>query len=139
LINGGEVVAIVEAVDFAQADQVEQHLSVVETRLSSLGKVDPIDTPRTPTQTVSPPPAAPTHGLTEETVLDLVLRPSMNQDAVIEIAPQEWMLINQLNGERQLSETATAAGLSTQQAISVAAVLLERGLIKIGRENRRRG
>jgi hypothetical protein len=139
LLSGGEVVAIVEAVDFAQADQVERHLSVVETRLSSLGKVETADSPRTSTQTVSPAPAASTHGLTEETVLDLVLRPSMEPDEVIEIAPQEWMLINQLNGERPLAETASAAGLPTQQAISVAALLLERGLIKIGRENRRRG
>jgi hypothetical protein len=139
LINDGEVVAVVEAVDFAQADQVERHLSVVEARLSTLGNVNPVDTPRTPTQTVSPPPEASTHGLTEETVLDLVLRPSIDPDSVIEIAPQEWMLVNQLNGERPLSESASAAGLATQQAISVAALLLERGLIKIGRENRRRG
>jgi GAF domain-containing protein len=135
LVDDGAVVAIVEAVDFTQADQIDRHVTVIEQRLSSLGKVTAIETQQTPVQ------AEPivTHGLTETTILDIVLRPPLDPDDVIEVSPQEWMLINELNGERPLSETAVAAGLATPQAITTAAALLERGLIRVGRENRRRG
>ncbi|MFL5762083.1 MAG: GAF domain-containing protein [Thermomicrobiales bacterium] len=138
-VNGGNVVAIVEAVDFAQADHINQHVAVVEQRLSILGQVGPVEAQIVPVEAPPEPPPPPTHGLTEETVLDLVLRLPLDPDDALEVAPLEWMLINQLNGERSLSENAVAAGLGTPEAILVAAVLLERGLVKVGRENRRRG
>jgi GAF domain-containing protein len=135
LVDDGTVVAIVEAVDFIQADQIDRHVTVIEQRLSSVGKVTAVEAEQVPVQAE---PVA-THGLTETSILDLVLRPPLDPEDIIEVSPQEWMLINQLNGELPLSETALAAGLATPQAITAAATLLERGLIKVGRENRRRG
>jgi GAF domain-containing protein len=135
LLKAGEVVAVVEAVDFEQTENLDRHVVAIEKRLSSLGTLDqsaPAAAPASP----APPP---THGLTDDSVLDLVLRPPIDPDAVIEVSPDEWNLINQLNGERPLAENARAAGIAPAQAITVAAVLLQRGLIREGRENRRRG
>jgi len=137
LLKAGQVVAVVEAVDFEKSDQLDRHVSAIEKRMTSLGTIEQVDT--------GPPAAAPvpatatTHGHTDASVLDLVLRPPIDPDAVIEVSPDEWNLINQLNGERKLAENARAAGMEPSHAITVAAVLLERGLIKEGRENRRRG
>ncbi|MER3438669.1 MAG: hypothetical protein C4346_14360, partial [Chloroflexota bacterium] len=80
----------------------------------------------------------PGQGLDEAVVLDLVLQPPGDPDAVFEISPQEWALLNQLNGERSLGMAAAAAGMSLSVATTVATSLLERGLIRIGREDRRR-
>jgi hypothetical protein len=137
LLKAGEVVAVVEAVDFEQSDHLDRYVGAIEKQMASLGRIEQtaFDQPA-----AAPSPAAPlTHGLTEASVLDLVLRPPIDPDAVIEVSPDEWNLINQLNGERQLAENARAAGMEPSQAITVAAVLLGRGLIREGRENRRRG
>jgi GAF domain-containing protein len=137
LLKGGEVVAVVEAVDFENADDLDRYVGTIEKRLSSIGAIEAAASDL-PTAAPSPPPP-PTHGLTEASVLDLVLRPPIDPDAIIEVSPEEWNLLNQLNGERPLEENARAAGVSPAYAISIAAVLLGRGLIKEGREERRRG
>jgi hypothetical protein len=77
--------------------------------------------------------------LTEASVLDLVLRPPIDPDALIEILPDEWNLLNQLNGQRTLGVNARTIGMAPAQVITVAASLLERGLVREGREERRRG
>jgi len=136
LVNDGVVSAIVEAVDFAKPDEIDRFVTVIEQRFSSLGRAGMVESARA---TTVQPESVPTHGLTEASVLDLVLRPPYESDAVIEISPQELQLITHLNGDRSLSETATAAGLAASQAITLAAKLLDRGLVKVGRENRRRG
>jgi GAF domain-containing protein len=140
VLNGGEVIAVVEAVDFEQTDHLDLHVGAIEKLMAMLCKIEQAPVPDKPAPAEQPmPPPPPTHGLSEASVLDLVLRLQLNSDAVIEISPDEWKLLNQLNGERPLSEIAQAAGKSPEQAISIAASLLGRGLIKEGREHRRRG
>jgi DNA-binding IclR family transcriptional regulator len=43
-----------------------------------------------------------------------------------------------LNGERQLGAIAQASRLTMSQVTNLASSLLERGLVRVGRENRRR-
>jgi hypothetical protein len=67
-----------------------------------------------------------------------VPRPPCDPDDPFTIAPDEWRLLFHLDGE-QTREAAAVTGLAPQFAATVAAQLLERGLIRLGKETRRRG
>lgn len=135
LVNAGEVVAVLEAVDVAQSELLERYAANLEPTVAALAEAFASERRRVGLR----PQQSPQHGLTGEAVLDLVLRPPIDQDATIELAPTDWALLHRLNGERPLLDAASAAGLALPHAIATAAALLERGLIRIGRENRRRG
>ena len=48
---------------------------------------------------------------TETTVLDLVLRPPVNEDDTFAIDGDEWALLAQIDGTRTLAATASAASV----------------------------
>ncbi|MEA2583865.1 MAG: hypothetical protein QOF33_1950 [Thermomicrobiales bacterium] len=134
VVSGGDVVAVIEAVDVGHAEELEQHADALDRAVDALADVLAAESRRHGWR----PPNSPSHGLTETTILDLVLRPPIEADDTFEVSPQEWQILIQLNGERPLGEAATAAGIQFGVASTVAASLLERGLIRVGRESRRR-
>lgn len=134
VVSGGDVVAVIEAVDVARVDELERHADALEQAVAALAEALAAESRRHGWR----PAGTPSHGLTETTVLDLVLRPPVEADDTFEVSPQEWLILNQLNGERPLGDVAAAAGIQFGIASAVAASLLERGLIRVGRENRRR-
>jgi hypothetical protein len=134
IVVSGRSIAVVEAVDIAQPDDLEIHASTLETAVAQLADRLATESQRDIWQGSD----APGNKLTDSTVLDLVLRPENESDEPIEITPAEWSILHGLDGERQLGAVAQAAGLSFTQAAALAESLLERGLARIGRENRRR-
>jgi hypothetical protein len=134
VISGGDVVAIIEAVDVARVEEMERHADAIEHAVDALAEALAAESRRHGWR----PTGTPSHGLTETTMLDLVLRPPIEADDTFEVSPQEWLILNQFDGDRSLDDVAAAAGLQFGIASTVAASLLERGLIRVGRENRRR-
>ncbi|MCC6791835.1 MAG: GAF domain-containing protein [Thermomicrobiales bacterium] len=127
-------VAVVEAVDVAQTDNLERYVTSLEQAVTSLANRFATEAQRDAWRRA----AEPQNGLTEQSVLDLVLRPPAEVDDAIEISPAEWAILNQLNGERPLGAIAQASRMTMSQVTNLASSLLERGLIRVGRENRRR-
>jgi hypothetical protein len=134
VVSGDDVVAVVEAIDVARTEDLDRYASSLEQAVAAVAETLAAESRRHGWR----PSGSPSHGLTETTVLDLVLRPPVEADDTFEVSPQEWLLLNQLNGERTLEAVATAAGIQFGVASTVAASLLERGLIRVGREHRRR-
>jgi GAF domain-containing protein len=134
VISGGEVVAVIEAVDVAHVEELERYADSLEQAVDALAEALAAESRRYGWR----PAGGPSHPLAETAILDIVLRPPVEADDTFEVSPQEWLILNQLNGERSLGDAATAAGIQVAIASTVAASLLERGLIRIGRENRRR-
>jgi hypothetical protein len=130
------VVAVLEAVDVAQSELLEGYADSLTEAMAPL--VDSLrgDAGHLPGLR---PAGTPDLGLTDETVLDLVLRPSLDQDDAFEVPGEAWPLLVKLDGRRPLAEAAAAAGIPTPRARATAAALLERGLLRIGPETRRRG
>jgi hypothetical protein len=127
-------VAVVEAVDVAQADNLERYATSLEQAVTALANRFATEAQRDAWRRADEPQS----GLTEQSVLDLVLRPPAEADDAIEISPAEWAILNQLNGERQLGAIAQASRMTMSQVTNLASSLLERGLVRVGRENRRR-
>jgi hypothetical protein len=134
IVVSGSAVATVEAIDVAQADNLERYATSLEQAVTSLANRFATETQRDTWNRSD----SPNQGLTEQSVLDLVLRPPAEAEETIEISPTEWSILNQLNGERSLSVVAKETGLPAAQVVGLASSLLERGLVRVGRENRRR-
>jgi hypothetical protein len=134
VVSGGDVVAVLEAVDVARAEDLDRYAATLKQAVAEVAEALAAESRKHGWR----PGGSPTHGLTETTVLDLVLRPPVETDDSFEVSPQEWLILNQLNGERPLEEVAAAAGIQFGVVSTVAASLLERGLIRVGREHRRR-
>jgi hypothetical protein len=140
LLAGPDVVAVLEIVNVAQPDLLERHMQTLEPALDQLtmalteeAQVEQAD------GWASPAPASATDGLDLNEVCDLVLRPGGDPDDPFEVVPDEWKLLLQLDGERTLADAAERAQLAPSAAAITAARLLEKGLIRLGRESRRRG
>ncbi|GIW03460.1 MAG: hypothetical protein KatS3mg059_0080 [Thermomicrobiales bacterium] len=134
VLSDGNVVAVIEAVDVARPEDLDRYATSVQQ--AAIGLIDHLATESQRHGWRAS--RAPGQGLDEAVVLDLVLQPPGDADTPFEVSPQEWALLNYLNGERSLGAAAAAAGLSLGVAATVATSLLERGLIRIGREDRRR-
>jgi DNA-binding IclR family transcriptional regulator len=59
-------------------------------------------------------------------------------DETFEVAPNEWAVLNGVNGDRPIKAVAEQASMPVSQVLSIASALVERGLIRLGKENRRR-
>lgn len=134
IVTNETAVAVVEAIDVAQSDNLERYATALEQAVTSLANRFATETQRDAWNRSDRPDS----GLTDQSVLDLVLRPPGELDDTIEISPAEWAILNQLNGERSLGAIAQASRLPVSQVTSLASSLLERGLVRVGRENRRR-
>ena len=134
LVAGNRVLAVLEAVDIAQADRLEGYAASLHAAMEALTTALTVGDG----QPGGAVPAERREGLTEAAVLDLVLRPPVNEDATFEVLGEEWALLAHIDGTRVLGEVAAAAGLARLQEGADADVLLERRLIRIGRQDRRR-
>lgn len=126
-------VAVMEAIDIAEPDQLDHYAGLLEAAVAGLGqrlaaesKAPEIADPGSTRSRVSP-----------DSVLDLVLRQPYEVDESFEVRPGEWAVLNHLNGERPLSEVARLGGISVAQASAVANVLVERGLVRFGHQSAR--
>lgn len=132
IVDGAQVIGVVEAVDVADVDGMDAYAESLEQAVALLATNIGAESR---SSTWQPVESVPSH-LSENAVFDLVLRPPVDVDDTMEITPTEWALLNQLNGERSIAQVAAIAGVTPQQVMSVAAKLLERGLIRSGRESR---
>jgi GAF domain-containing protein len=134
IVINDTAVAVVEAVDVAQTDNLDRYSTMLEMAVTALANRFATETQRDAWNRSD----RPNSGLTDQSVLDLVLRPPVDADDAIEISPSEWAILNQLDGERPLGTIAQASGMAVSQVTNLASSLLERGLVRVGRENRRR-
>ena len=132
LVVQERVLAVLEAVDVSQAELLDRYAGSLQEALSALTSA------LSDVESATGAAAVPTEGVVETTVLDLVLRPPVNEDATFEVLAEEWALLAHLDGSRPLGDVAGAAGVPLPQACGIVAGLLERGLIRTGREDRRR-
>ena len=67
-----------------------------------------------------------------------MLRQPYEVDETFEVSPAEWSVLNGINGDRPLRAVAEQASMPISQVLTTTAAMLERGLIRLGKENRRR-
>jgi hypothetical protein len=134
VVVSGQTVALVEAIDVSQPEQIDRYLDALDKAVGAMADRLAFESN---TGSFSPNGGS-DKGLTESAQLDLVLRPPVDGDDTLEVAPAEWSVINQLDGERPLGAVAASLGMPFPQVSRIVASLLERGLIRYGRENRRR-
>ena len=135
LLAAERVVGVLEAVDVAHSDLLEGYATTLEPTVGTLAAAlgqESSDGPELRSRALP-------RGVPETTVLDLVLRPPVDQEDAFEVDAEAWVLLAELDGERALGGIAAGAGLRLPRASAIAAGLLERGLIRTGREDRRRG
>jgi hypothetical protein len=136
VLADGQSVAVIEAVDIEQdgsldrlADELEKTIEALADSLVDQSKQQE----QTSRRTDSSEPE-----LTADSIVDLVLRPPLDVDDTFEVTPGEWAVLNFINGESQLRAVADQASLPLSQVVSCSISLIERGLVRIGKENRRR-
>jgi hypothetical protein len=134
VLVSGATVAVMEAIDIAEPDQLDHYAGLLEEAVAGLGRRLADESEATDIRDVGSSQL----GLSPDSVLDLVLRQPYEVDESFEVSPNEWAVLNHLNGERKLSEVAQLGEISIAQASAVANALVERGLVRFGRENRRR-
>jgi len=134
LLADGAVVAVLEAIDVAKADLLDDYATGLQSAMTALVEAlrhsmalqpggQPVDLPG---------------GVTDETALDLVLRPPADHDH-FEVPAAAWPLLAKMDGRTPLAELAVDVGLAVADARALVAGLLGRGLLRVGPEERRRG
>lgn len=136
ILADGRAVAVIEAVDVNQTGELEFYSSQIEESASSLAQR--LGDESTHVDEVPDLPGANRTDLNADSVLDLVLRQPYEVDETFEVAPNEWAILNHVDGERSIKAVADKASMPVSQVIALSAALVDRGLIRIGRENRRR-
>lgn len=136
VLSGGQSVAVLEAVDVNQTGELEFFSSQMEETASVLAQR--LDDQSNEIETISHRPGSAQLELTGESIVDLVLRQPYELDETFEVSPTEWTVLNGANGERKLKALADAASMPVSQVVAVSTALIERGLLRVGKENRRR-
>lgn len=136
VISGGRVVAAMEAVDLPEDEELEHYSGLLETTVATLA--NGLDDGANEVEEHTVDGQGNTHDLGPTTVVDLVLRQPYDADEAFEVSPAEWSLIANANGERSIKQLADATAMPVGQIISLAGALIERGLLRTGKENRRR-
>ena len=134
VLVSGSTVAVMQAIDITEPDQMDHDAGLMEEAVTGLGQRLADESEATEFKDTGSSQL----GLSPDSVLDLVLRQPHEVDESFEVNPNEWAVLNHLNGERKLSEVAQLATNTVTQASAVANALVERGLVRFGRENRRR-
>jgi hypothetical protein len=136
VLADGKSVAVIEAIDLTEkgsldqlADQMDDVCATIAERLSDQNRQGESPAKRSGTTELE---------LNADSIVDLVLRQPFEVDETFEVAPDEWAVLNCVNGERPLRLVAEEAQLALSQVVSVSIALIERGLLQIGPENRRR-
>ena len=136
VIADGRSVAALEAVDVQQPGDLDRYSAQLEETVCGIAQS--LDEHSKQIAESSRPRDAADHELTADSVVDLVLRQPFEVDETFEVAPNEFAILNYANGDRPLRAVAEQASLSLSQAVSTSLSLIDRGLLRIGKENRRR-
>jgi GAF domain len=136
VMSSGRAVAVMEAVDLPEDELLEHYSAQLETSAASLA--NGLDDGANETEVSTVEGQGNTHDLGPTTIIDLVLRQPYDADEAFEVTPAEWSLIANANGERSIKQLADATAMPVGQIISLAGSLIERGLVRTGKENRRR-
>ncbi|HQY30358.1 MAG TPA: GAF domain-containing protein [Thermomicrobiales bacterium] len=135
IMSGNRAVAVMDAVDVNDTADLTYYSAQMEQAVSSLA--DGLDEGGGEGEEHSNPASGNAHDLVPESIVDLVLRQPYDVDEAFEITPSEWALIAQTNGERSIKLLAETTAMPVGQVVSIASTLIERGLLRIGKENRR--
>jgi GAF domain-containing protein len=136
VLADGRSVAVIEAVDVNQTGELEYYSSQLEETASTLAQR--LDDDNKQIEDAQVKPGSSDLELNADSIVDLVLRQPYEVDETFEVAPTEWAVLNCVNGERQLRAVAEQASMPISQVVSVTSALVDRGLIRVGKENRRR-
>lgn len=136
VLANGHAVAVLEAVDVAKtgdltyfSSQLEETAAAVAQRLHEQSRdADGVPHAGGGSQIE----------LTVDSIVDLVLRQPYEVDETFEVSPTEWSVLNEVDGERSLRSVAEQASMPVSQVLATASALVERGLLRLGKENRRR-
>jgi GAF domain-containing protein len=136
VLADGRSVAVIEAVDVNQTGELEFYSSQLEETASTLAQR--LDDHNKQIEESQVQTGSSDLELNADSVVDLILRQPYEVDETFEVAPTEWAILICVNGERQLRAVAEQASMPISQVVSVTTSLGERGLIRVGKENRRR-
>lgn len=136
VLANGNAVAVLEAVDVDETGDLTYFSSQLEETASALAQ-------RLDEQSREADGAPNARGgsqveLTVETVVDLVLRQPYEVDETFEVSPTEWAVLNEVDGDRTLRGISDHASMPVSQVLATASALVDRGLLRQGKENRRR-
>jgi hypothetical protein len=136
VLANGTTVAVLEAVDVAPTGDLSYYSSQLEETAAAVAE-------RLHEQTREADSAPDARGasqleLTVDTVVDLVLRQPYEVDETFEVSPTEWAVLNEVDGDRTLLAVSDQASMPVSQVLATASALIERGLLRLGKENRRR-
>lgn len=136
VLSGGRPVAVLEAVDVNQTGELEYYSSQMEESASVLAQR--LDDHSNDVEEHTHSAGSSQLELTGESIVDLVLRQPYELDETFEISPTEWTVLNGANGERKIKALAELVSMPISQVVAVSTALIERGLLRVGKENRRR-
>jgi hypothetical protein len=136
ILADGRAVAVIEAVDVNQTGELEYYSTQLEESASSLAQR--LGDTATHVDEIQDVTGSNRPDLNADSILDLVLRQPYEVDETFEVAPNEWSILNHVDGERSIKKVADKASMPVSQVIAVSSALVDRGLIRIGKENRRR-
>jgi hypothetical protein len=136
VLADGRAVAVIEAVDVKRTGELEHYSSQLEETAASIAQR--LNDQSKEADEVQARPGSADLQLTAEAVVDLVLRQPYEVDETFEVAPNEWAVLNGVNGDRPIKAVAEQASMPVSQVLSIASALVERGLVRLGKENRRR-
>jgi hypothetical protein len=136
VLSAGKSVAVMEAIDVNETGELGFYSGRMEESAASLaprldeGNSESAEMPTTTGNSNAE--------LAAETIVDLVLRQPYDQDETFEVSPVEWTVLANVNGERSIKSISETTSLPMSQVITLSAALIDRGLVRIGKENRRR-
>ncbi|MDQ2682328.1 MAG: GAF domain-containing protein [Chloroflexota bacterium] len=136
ILADGRAVGVIEAVDVSQTAELDYYSTQLEESAASLAQR--LGDVATQSDDIPDSPGGAKLDVSADTVLDLVLRQPYEVDETFEISPNEWSILNHVDGERPIKAVAEKAGMPISQVIAVSSALVERGLLRVGKENRRR-
>ena len=136
VLANGIAVAVLEAVDVDQTGDLTYYSGQLEETASAVGqRLHEESRDADGTQSVG---GASQVELVSDSIVDLVLRQPYEVDETFEVSPTEWAVLNEVDGERTLRVVSEHASMPVSQVLATASALVERGLLRQGKENRRR-
>jgi len=122
LLDGNRVIAVLEAIDVASTDKLDQYAESLAEALTALTIALSEDEERVPSLDQE-------RALTGDAVVALVARPPLSSEETFEVMGPEWAVLAHIDGVQTLAELAVASKLGLPQTKTIAAGLVSRGLL----------
>ncbi|MDQ3044336.1 MAG: hypothetical protein M3R06_04170 [Chloroflexota bacterium] len=141
LLVGSTVTGVLEVVDVAQTDKLQQYAESIGLALQPLAvslmiEARPRETQIQP-KALAPSAAPAAVGGVAAIVPHLLARPNLNPGADLTITAEEWLIISSIDGVRNMAAIAATSETTLPQAKEIAARLIRRGLLRIEPGDRR--